>query len=277
MGSFFIVGILNPLINFMAIFKKIIGWILKLFGHKLVEDVVEKVEEKLDVDLPEDTIIEFANKILPDVLDDPNAKLWAKQEDILKVMAEGDVFVEGDRGTGKSLILILHAAYTLFKKPESTVVLRTVTLEGSKTIVSKILSVVENVKDEFGVKVDKYLPTELKLSNGSRLIVSNDTELNDIKGYKVDLFLGDEIAHWEDKAIEALEKKVSEKVFNKINLVTTDWDNKANKIVDILPEGIKVVDILFLDKDKDLGEKARYFMKELGKDGFLKEFGTLFK
>lgn len=232
----------------MAILKKILSWFLQLFGKDVVDKVVDVVEKKTGWDIPEDTIVEFANKILPKILDNPDAKLWDTQVDILEKMDKGGVIVEGKSQTGKTLLLTIHAIYTLITKPNTTVYVRSNSQQSGENLFEKLVGVIENIKDEFGITDVKWLNTSLVLSNGSKLTLSTSSDLTDIKP-DFDLLIGDEISLWETKALELLIRKFP-KQGDKIRLVTSDWDDKLNKLIDFLPEGIELVKILFSKNKK---------------------------
>jgi len=104
--------------------KSIVRWVFGLFGREVIEESVEFIEEKTGWEIPEDTIIEFANKYLPAILGIPDAKLWDGQGDVLEQFDKGDTLVEGDRQTGKTLLLTIHAAYRMFREPNTTVVIK---------------------------------------------------------------------------------------------------------------------------------------------------------
>ena len=135
------------------IWKNVVRWFLNLFGREVVEESIEFIEDKTGWDIPEDTIVEFANRFLPDILGDPNAKLWDGQDEILNMLDVGDVAVEGKRQTGKTLLLTIHAAYKMFREPNTTVVVRDLNALKGEEFVRKILKVVESVKDSFGVEI----------------------------------------------------------------------------------------------------------------------------
>ena len=125
------------------------------------------------------------------------------------------------------------------------------------------------------MEILKSVTTGVSLSNGSNIRVSYVRDLLN-NSLDFDIFIGDEIAHWETRALESLIQKFP-KFKGKLQLVTTDWDDRVNKIVDVLPETVEVVKLLVFDKDKDLGERLREVVKRVGKDGFLREFGTIFR
>jgi hypothetical protein len=239
--------------------KSIVRWVFGLFGREVIEESVEFIEEKTGWEIPEDTIIEFANKYLPAILGIPDAKLWDGQGDVLEQFDKGDTLVEGDRQTGKTLLLTIHAAYRMFREPNTTVVIKGNGQTGSKNILDKVLNVIDSVKGEFKVDVLDSLSDTIELSNGSRVVIGKRADLSDLDGTTIDLFIADEIAFWEDAAIKGLADKAPQfKGF--LHLVTTDWDKKLVGIIKILPKTIEFVKMILGGKkesDADAKAKAR--------------------
>ena len=190
------------------IWKNVVRWFLNLFGREVVEESIEFIEDKTGWDIPEDTIVEFANRFLPDILGDPNAKLWDGQDEILNMLDVGDVAVEGKRQTGKTLLLTIHAAYKMFREPNTTVVVRDLNALKGEEFVRKILKVVESVKDTFGVEILKNSYNAFTLSNGSKLVLvtSPDFELAAMST-RIDLLVADDITHWSGEIVDILKNK----------------------------------------------------------------------
>ena len=223
--------------------KNIVRWFVGLFGREVIEETVEFVEEKTGWDIPEGSIIEFANKFLPDILGIPDAKLWDGQGDVLEKLDSGDVLVEGDRQSGKTLLLTIHAAYKMFKEPNTTVVVKGLDYTNSKNVLSKVLIVIDAVKGSFNVDILDKMTGGIELSNGSKVRIGRADDLVDLRGSTINLFLADEIAFWSDEAVKGLVDNVPH-FQSVINLVSTDWDDKLAGIIKILPKAIDFVKLV---------------------------------
>lgn len=223
--------------------KNIVRWFVGLFGREVIEETVEFVEEKTGWEIPEESIIEFANRFLPDILGIPDAKLWDGQGDVLEKLDRGDTLVDGDRNSGKTLLLTIHAAYKMFREPNTTVVVKGIDYQNSQHVLNKVLVVIEAVRSTFNVDILNKLPSSIELSNGSKVRIGETDDLVDLRGSTINLFLADEIAFWSDEAVKGLVKNVPH--FNSVlNLASTDWDDKLAGIIKLLPKAIDFVKLV---------------------------------